>query len=93
MNIETTILQIVLAFLIGFINDSTKPKLYHYKNQIVVVYKKYQCPTYCAVDHHHYVYFKGESIGMIVDKNQLGKRVKEKKNRKKNKSLTYIDQK
>ena len=70
--------------MIGYINDNTGPKHYHYKNQIVIVDKNYQCPTYCGVEHNHSVYFKSDSSGMIVDKNQLGKRVKEKKsNRKK----------
>ena len=41
----------------------------------------YQCPTYCAIDHHHSAYFTGK--GMIIDENQLGKRVKNKKSRKK----------
>jgi len=65
--------------MIGFIKDSVGPQPYHYKNQIVIVDKKYQCPTYCAVNHNHSVYFKNNSNGMIVDKNQLGKKYKEKK--------------
>ena len=76
---ESDLIMVALAFLIGFIDDYYKPKAYHYKNQVVIVYEKYQCPTYCGVDHNHYVYFEGESIGMVIDKNQLGKRYKEKK--------------
>ena len=83
MTVETTILQIVLAFLIGFIHDSTKPQLYHYKKQIVIVYEKYQCPIYCGVDHNHYVYFKGESNGMVIEKSLLGEKIKKKKSRRK----------
>ena len=72
-----------LCFLIGFINDNTGPKPYYYKNKIVIVNKKYQCPTYCKVNHSHHVYFEGEKHQMVIDKNQLGKRVKEKKSKKK----------
>ena len=43
--------------------------------------KGYQCPSHCAVNHHHSVYFTGD--GMIIDENQLGVRYREKINRKK----------
>ena len=43
--------------------------------------KKYQCPKHCAADHYHSVYFEGD--GMIIDKNQLGKKYKKKKSNKK----------
>ncbi len=69
--------------MIGFIKDSVGPQPHHYKNQIVIVDKKYQCPTYCAINHNHSVYFEPDSNGMVVDKNQLGKKYKEKKIRKK----------
>ena len=70
--------------MVGYINDNTGPKPYHYKNQVVIVDKKYQCPTYCGVKHNHSVYFESDSNGMVIDKNQLGERFKEKKiNRKK----------
>jgi hypothetical protein len=41
----------------------------------------YQCPSHCAIDHHHSVYFTGK--GMIIDENQLGSRYREKKNHRK----------
>jgi len=69
--------------MIGYINDNTGPKPYHYKNQIVIVDKKYQCPNYCAIKHNHSVYFKGESNGMVIDESKLGKKVKIKKNHRK----------
>ena len=68
-----------IAFLIGFISDNYGPQPYHYKNQIVIVDENYQCPKYCGVNHKHSVYFIGESDGMVIDKNQLGKKFKEKK--------------
>ena len=72
-----------LAFLIGYLDDIYGPQPYHYKNQIVIVDKKYQCPKYCGIHHDHFVYFEGESNGMVVDKNQLGKKVKKKKSKQK----------
>ena len=81
---QSDLILIGLAFLIGYLNDTIGPQPYHYENQIVIVDKKYQCPTHCAVKHNHSVYFKDESKGMIIDKNQLGKKVKKKKSRKKN---------
>jgi hypothetical protein len=45
------------------------------------VNKGYQCPSYCKIDHHHSVYFTGK--GMIIDKNLLGEKYKEKKSQKK----------
>ena len=81
---QSDLMMIVLAFFIGYLDDYFGPQPYHYKNQIVIVDKKYQCPTYCGIDHSHSVYFESDNDGMIVDKNQLGKRIKEKKfNRKK----------
>ena len=69
---------ILLALAIGYIDDiivtGTK---YYYQDTIVEVNKKYQCPKYCNVEHHHSVYFEGD--GMIIDKNQLGKKYKKKK--------------
>ena len=81
---QSDLILVGLAFLIGYLNDTIGPQPYHYENQIVIVDKKYQCPKHCAVNHNHSVYFKGESNGMIVDENQLGKKYKEKKSRKKN---------
>ena len=69
---------ILLALAIGYIDDiivtGTK---YYYQDTVVEVNKKYQCPKYCNVEHHHSVYFEGD--GMIIDKNQLGKKYKKKK--------------
>ena len=73
---------VVLAFLIGYIDDVTGPQLYHYKNQIVMVDKKYQCPTYCEIIHCHSVYYEDESIGMVVAEDELGDRYKEPKRKR-----------
>ena len=81
---QSDLILVGLAFLIGYLNDTIGPQPYHYKNQIVIVDKKYQCPKHCAIKHNHSVYFGNESSGMIIDKNQLGKKYKKKKNRKKN---------
>jgi hypothetical protein len=81
---ESDLIAVVLAFLIGYIDDINSPKPYNYENQIVIVDKKYQCPTYCGVNHNHSVYYNSLTNGMVIDKNQLGERIKEKKfNRKK----------
>ena len=77
------LVMVGLAFLIGYLDDIYGPQLYHYKNQIVMVDRKYQCPKYCDVDHNHHVYFESDSFRMVIDKNQLGKRYKIKKNNKK----------
>ena len=77
---------IIIAFLIGFINDKYGPQEYHYEGTRVVVDRKYQCPKHCAVNHHHNVYFESETDGMIIDKNKLGKKIKKKKK----KQLFYI---
>ena len=71
---------IVLALLLGYVDDLILPK-YYYQDTIVEVNKKYQCPKHCDVEHYHSVYFEGD--GMIIDKNQLGKKYKKKKSRKK----------
>ena len=79
MGISETIIVIGIAFTIGFINDKIKPKMYHYKNSIVTVYKKYQCPKRCAVNHHHYVHFDSSVVhndGMVINKSMLGKEYK-----------------
>ena len=73
--------MIALAFMIGYIQNNTGPQEYEYKNHIVVVDKKYQCPKHCAVKHQHSVFYEG--YGMTIDKNQLGKKVKKKKSRRK----------
>ena len=76
--------MIGLAFLIGYLDDIYGPQKYHYKDTIVEVDRKYQCPKHCDVHPHHSVYYEGESNGMVVDKEKLGKKYKEpKKNRRK----------
>ena len=73
--------MIIIAFAIGYIDDVTGPQPYHYQDTIVIVDEKYQCPKHCAVSHYHSVFYEG--YGMIIDKNQLGKKYKEKKSKKK----------
>ena len=85
-NLNEIIIQVVIAFLIGYIDDATGPQSYHYENEIVIVYKKYQCPSYCGVKHSHYVYFRDSELmdqyKMCIDRDKLGKRFKEKRNEK-----------
>ena len=80
MDIIQTIIILGIAITIGIVNDKTKPKEYYYEGSIVTVYKKYQCPKYCEVDHFHYVYFDSLMVGkhnMCIDKEKLGERYKE----------------
>ena len=80
MDIIETLILIVIFSIIGLVNDKTKPQEYYYENGIVTVYKKYQCPNYCQVDHFHYVYFDSLLVGhdrMCIDKEKLGERYKE----------------
>ena len=77
-----TIIIAGIAFLIGFINDKNKPKEYYYKNRIVTIYDKYQCPIYCKTDHYHYVYYDSSIVGynrMYIDKANIGKKYKSPK--------------
>ena len=79
MGLTETIIVITIAFTIGFVNDKIKPTEYYYENRIVTVYKKYQCPKYCQVDHFHYVYFEDmidEKNKMCIDKEKLGEEYK-----------------
>ena len=71
--------MVVLAFLIGYIQNETGPQEYEYKNEIVVVDKNYQCPTYCAVNHNHKVYFSSETGGIVINEEELGKKIKSRK--------------
>ncbi len=80
---QSDLILIALAFAIGYIDDVTGPQKHHYEQTIVVVDKKYQCPTYCAVHHNHSVYYAPESRGMVIEKEKLGKKVKEKKKKRK----------
>ena len=80
MSITETIIIIGIASLIGLISEKVKPKEYLYENRIVTVYKKYQCPKYCQVDHFHYVYFDSlmdSKHNMCIDKEKLGERYKD----------------
>ena len=79
MDITETIIIIVIAFTIGFVSDKIEPKEYYYEDRIVTVYKKYQCPKYCQVDHFHFVYFEdlmNEKDKMCIDRNKLGEEYK-----------------
>ena len=81
MDIIETLILIGIFSVIGFVNEKTKPQEYYYENGIVTVYKKYQCPTYCEVDHIHYVYYDSTIVGhgnMCIDKDKLGKRLGER---------------
>tara|TARA_Y100001973_G_C5099462_1_gene281861 strand:+ start:297 stop:527 length:231 start_codon:yes stop_codon:yes gene_type:complete len=71
--------MIALAFLLGYLDDYFGPQLYHYQDRIVNVYEKYQCPKYCKINHPHFVYYKSLTNGIVIDKNQLGPKVKKKK--------------
>ena len=81
MNLNIDWGGIVFALLLGYIDDVITPQAYHYQDTIVIVDKKYQCPKHCAVKHQHSVFYDG--YGMTIDKNQLGKKVKKKKSRRK----------
>ena len=72
------LIMILIAFLLGYVDDINKPKEYYYgdTHNVILVDKKYQCPTYCAVDHNHYVYFSSDSNGMTIDQERLGPRYK-----------------
>tara|TARA_Y100000992_G_scaffold242131_1_gene173061 strand:- start:222 stop:440 length:219 start_codon:yes stop_codon:yes gene_type:complete len=71
--------MVALAFLIGYIQNETGPQEYEYQNEIVVVDKKYQCPKHCAVNHNHKVYFNSETGGIIINEEELGKKIKSRK--------------
>ena len=79
MGITETIIILGIAITVGLVNDKTKPKEYYYEDRIVTVYKKYQCPEYCQVDHFHYVYYDSlivKSGQMLIDKERLGEEYK-----------------
>ena len=80
MDIIETLIVVGILSVIGFVNEKTKPQEYYYENRIVTVYKKYQCPKYCEIDHYHYVYYDStivEDNQMCIDKDKLGKRYRE----------------
>ena len=79
MGITETIIILGIAITVGLVNDKTKPKEYYYEDRIVTVYKKYQCPEYCQVNHFHYVYFDSlivEPGQMLIDKEKIGEEYK-----------------
>ena len=74
-----------MAFTIGYIQNNTGPQEYEYKNYIVVVDKKYQCPKHCAVNHNHHVHYDKnitKNHKMHINKSDLGSKIK-KNNKKK----------
>ena len=78
--------SIVLALLLGYVDDLILPKYYFYEDTIVGVYKKYQCPTHCGANHHHLVYHDREITGyylMYIDKSKLKERYSKKVHKKK----------
>ena len=75
--------MIALAFTIGYVNDVTGPQHHYYQDTTVKVYKKYQCPKYCKINHVHFVYYNSLENGMVIEKSLLGKKIKKKKSRKK----------
>jgi len=80
VDIIETLIIIGIASVIGFVSDQTGPQEHYYEGRIVSVYKKYQCPNYCQVDHFHYVYFDSILVGhdrMCIDKEKLGEKYKE----------------
>ena len=74
MDIIETLIIIGIAVVVGFVSDRTGPQEYYYEGGIVSVYKKYQCPKHCQVDHFHYVYFDSTLKGMYINKSKIGKR-------------------
>jgi len=79
MDIIETLIVVGILSVIGIINDKIKPQEYYYENGIVTVYKKYQCPIYCEIDHFHYVYFDSlivEPGQMLIDKEKIGEKYK-----------------
>ena len=82
MDIIETLILIGIFSVIGIVNEKTKPQEYYYENGIVTVYKKYQCPKHCQVDHFHYVYFDSlivEPGQMLIDKEKIGEKYKNDK--------------
>ena len=79
LGITETIIILGIAISVGIVNDKTKPKEYYYEDRIVTVYKKYQCPKHCQVNHFHYVYFDSlivEPGQMLIDKEKIGEEYK-----------------
>ena len=75
-----------LVVLLGYLDDFILPQYYHYENTVVGVYKKYQCPTHCGVNHPHLVYYDREITGyyhMYIDKSKLKEKYSKKRHEKK----------
>ena len=86
MTFNVDLVGIAFFLLLGYTDDLILPKYYHYENTVVGVYKQYQCPHHCAVDHYHFVYYNSEmtnNFNMCIDKSKLGKKYRPKKNKKK----------
>ena len=70
-----------MAILVGLTQEKTKPTQLVFIDEygiseVVKVDKKYQCPTYCSVDHYHSVYYKDKVTGknlMVIDRVELKK--------------------
>jgi len=74
------LIMLGILSLVGFISNKNSPQEYYYEDRIVSVYKKYQCPNYCKVDHFHYVYFDSLMMGegsMRIDKDKLREKYKD----------------
>ena len=80
---QSDLIMLGIAFLIGYLDDLYGPQAYHYEDEIVIVDKKYQCPTYCGVNHNHSVYFNSHTNGIVIDKSLLGKKINKKKSHRK----------
>ena len=78
---QSDLIMLGIAFLIGYLDDLYGPQAYYYEDVIVIVDKKYQCPTYCGVNHSHSVYYSDSTgvVGMTIDKSKLGKKFKPSK--------------
>ena len=78
--------SIILALLLGYVDDLILPKYYFYEDTIVGVNKRYQCPTHCAVNHPHLAYYDREITGyyhMYIDKSKLKERYSKARHKKK----------
>ena len=83
---QSDLIMVVLAFLIGYVDDVTGPQVHHYNHTFVLVDSKYQCPSYCGIDHHHHVHHDPSTLissdAYYVPETLLGPRISEKKYQK-----------
>ena len=78
------LVMIAFAFFIGYLNDTIGPQTYEYREGFIIIDSNYQCPAYCGVNHHHSVWHDDMGgHGMYVNKDELGKKIKKKRNKKK----------